>query len=166
VSQAILQIEIGARGVWVQADLDHGDGHVGLNADHRQVGASKASYLAAGAQDVGCERIDHIQGRDVDDDHSGALLGHALVEVSLEFLQLRVVESSVDRGNQILALSHDRHCCWSAHRRLSAAATSATLLSDAPIGGVAAGEGLPDIAPVATPYASKRRRTRDGTMCR
>ena len=165
MSQAILQVEIGARGVCVQADLDHGEGHIGLNADHRQLGASKASNAAAGAQDVGCERIDHIQGRDVDDDHAGALLADALAQVSLELSQLRVAESSVDRGDQILALSHDRHCCWSAPPGPLCSCHLRHLLSDAPIGGVAAGGGYVT-SPAATPDASKRIRMRNGTMCR
>ena len=72
----------------VRPSLTHGDGHVGLDADDRQFGASKSSHGGAAGEDVARERIDHVKSGDVDDDHAGALLADAADEVTLEPRQL------------------------------------------------------------------------------
>lgn len=113
---AVLQIESGVRGVCGQAGLDHGEGHVGLEADDRQLGASKSSHGGAVGQDVGGEGIDQVESGDVDDHPAGALLADAADEVALEPSQWWVVECGVDRANQLEALAHDRHRCRSGHR--------------------------------------------------
>lgn len=71
-----------------QAELDHGESHVGLDGHDRQLGASMSSRGGAAGQDVGGERIDHIESRDVDDHHAGAQLADAADEVTPEPSQL------------------------------------------------------------------------------
>ena len=138
VVQAVLEVDSGVCRARGQADLDHGEGHVGLNADHGQLGASKSSNPGAGAEDVGCERIDHTKCRDVDDDQAGAVFADAVDEVPLEPGQLRSVESGVDRAIRTWPCRMIDTAVGPRTVGLPETATSVTFLS-VRIGGVAAG---------------------------
>jgi hypothetical protein len=63
------------------------------------------------AQHLRADRVQDVEGRDVDDDPAGLAPTDLLDQVLLEADQLGVIEDRVDRGDEVGALTHDRDQC-------------------------------------------------------
>src|SRR3954451_17874429 len=66
--EPLLEIERGLHVLEAHAELDHREGHLGLDADDHRLGAAQAGHHRDPAQRARDERVHHVQRRDVDDD--------------------------------------------------------------------------------------------------
>ena len=88
VAQAFLEVQGRLHGAGDQAELDHGERDVWLNADDHGPGTPQPGHLGQLAQRGGGERVDHVEGGDVDDHPAGAIPSDLIDEVVLESDQL------------------------------------------------------------------------------
>lgn len=76
------------------------------------VGATQSRHLHQVGQGARRERVEHVEGRDVDDDPAGALSTNLVDHVLLQPRQLTAIERSVDRDHEIRALGEYRDPKW------------------------------------------------------
>ena len=107
--QTFLQVQGGGDRSGAHAELHHRERDVGLDADDDGVRAAQAGHLGDAAQRVETERVDDVQRGDVDDDAPGAVPADLVDQVVAGTASVcGVVQGSVDRRDQVRALSQDR----------------------------------------------------------
>lgn len=72
----------------IHTELDHGEGHVGLNPHDDRFGASESGHLGDLAERVGAEGVEDVQSRDVDEDSARSMLPDLVDQVPLKSQQL------------------------------------------------------------------------------
>src|ERR1700758_1132166 len=111
--EALLEVERRRRALQLQAELDHGEGHVGLDADDDRPRAQKLRRLGDAAQRPGGERVDDIEQRDVDDHAARAVPADEVAQGAPQPDQVVVAECRLHRCDQHIALLED----WDLHGR-------------------------------------------------
>src|SRR5213078_3994969 len=66
--EALLEVERRRNVLEAHPELDHGEGHLGLDPDYHRLGAAQARHLCDAAQRARHERVHDVQRRHVDDD--------------------------------------------------------------------------------------------------
>src|SRR3954471_8585344 len=64
--EPLLEVERGLHVLEAHPELDHGEGHLGLDADDHGLGAAQPGHHRDPAQRARDERVHHVQRRDVD----------------------------------------------------------------------------------------------------
>src|SRR2546422_9210077 len=71
VRQALFQVQRGRDPLERKAQFDHGEGHLRLDPHDDGLRPAEPDHVGDVAEGPGRERIDHVEGGDVDDDPSG-----------------------------------------------------------------------------------------------
>src|SRR5829696_2347501 len=74
---SVVQIECGPQRLEVEAELDHRDRHVGLDADDHRLGSPHERRLGDRAQGPSDEGVDDVHGGHIDDQAPGAMVPDA-----------------------------------------------------------------------------------------
>jgi hypothetical protein len=111
----------------VQIELHHRDRNVRLDADDDGPRAAEPGGDGDRAERAGDERVDDVQGADVDDQPARAVPADPLGELVPEADDLAVAEVGLDRGDQVVALPKDRD------RRFGAQASASSDAPDGPL---------------------------------
>ena len=77
VRQALLEVQRRGHRAGAHAELHHGEGDVGLDADDDRLGAPQPGHLGDAAQRLEPERVEHVQRGDVDDDAAATGTGRS-----------------------------------------------------------------------------------------
>src|SRR3989454_8181095 len=70
--EAFFEVQDGRAALQRQAELHHGERHVGLNTHDDRLRTAQAGHVRDVAQGAHCERVHHVQRGDVDDDTAAA----------------------------------------------------------------------------------------------
>src|SRR5262245_55806014 len=106
--EAFLQIERGGHVLQRESELDHRERDLGLNADDDGVGAAKFRHVRDGTQGARRERVEHVEGGDVDDDAPGAMTSDQICEVVAELYEVLVAERGLNARDQEMTLLQNR----------------------------------------------------------
>src|SRR5215217_9297282 len=79
--EALFQVQRRLDVLELHAELDHGEGHLGLDADDHRLRAAQAGHHRDAAQGARDEGVHDVQRGDVDDDAAGAVAGHLAHDV-------------------------------------------------------------------------------------
>src|SRR5918995_4891284 len=88
----LVQVERGPQRLEVEAELDHGDCYIRLDADDHGLGPAHERCVRDGAQCPSDEGIDDVEGADVDDQTTSALLTHAPRKIVAEGHDLAIAQ--------------------------------------------------------------------------
>src|SRR5436309_3412983 len=104
---AFFEIERGFHALQPKPELDHGEGDLGLNADDNGRGASQPGRVRNAPQRARREGIEHVEGRDIDDDTPAAKATDLLGERIPQLNQFAVGQRRLDRRDEDVALLED-----------------------------------------------------------
>src|SRR6266853_1458312 len=106
--QAFLEIQRGGHALEREAELDHGERHLGLNPDDHGLRPAQPRHVGDVPERTYGERIHHVERRDVDDHAPGPEAPDALDQRLTQLGEIRVRERRLDGRNQVMALLQDR----------------------------------------------------------
>src|SRR5262249_17198713 len=107
--EAFFEVQRGRHPFQAQPHLDHGEGHVGLDADDDGLRTAQPGHIGDAAERATGERIEHVEHGDVDDDAARPRQADALDQVVLQLTQVLVSQGRLDRGDQVFVLFEDRN---------------------------------------------------------
>src|SRR4051794_36354047 len=73
--QPLFEVQGGLDVLELHPELDHGEGHLGLDADDHRLGAAQPRHVRDPAQGARDERVHDVERGDVDDDPARAVPG-------------------------------------------------------------------------------------------
>src|SRR5919201_4426839 len=82
--EALLEVQGGVNILEAHPELDHREGHLGLNANNHRLRAAESRHVGDPAQRTRCKRVHHVQRRDVHDDSARAEPAYLLDQVVLQ----------------------------------------------------------------------------------
>src|SRR3990172_4124052 len=106
--EALLEVERGRHALQRQAELDHGEGDVGLDAHHDRLRAAQPRRVGDAPDGAGGERVQDVERRHVDDDCPGPGASYRLRQVVPQLDERVVAERRLHGGDEDLALPQDR----------------------------------------------------------
>src|SRR5262245_32751613 len=112
IGEPLLEVERGRHVLEGEAELDHGEGHLGLDAHDDRLRAPQLDHVRDRPQRPDGEGVHHVEDGDVHDGALRAVLPDLLHEVVAQLEQVLVGERRLDRRDQVVALLEDRN----AHR--------------------------------------------------
>src|SRR5438093_2283979 len=107
--EAFFEVQYRCDALQRQAELHHGERHVGLNPDDDRLRAAEARHVRDVAQGAHRERVHHVQRGDVDDDTAAARPPDLGDQRFAEMGKIGVCEGGLNRGNEILPLPQNRY---------------------------------------------------------
>src|SRR5919106_2829303 len=122
--QSLFQIQRGVDVGERDAELHHGEGHLGLDPHQHRGRPAEPQRCGDGRQSSGRERVDHVQQRHVEDHAPRTQLAHLHRELSLHLDQLGVGGIALERGDQRVPLLQDRHRHLAPSERIRSASSN------------------------------------------
>src|SRR5262245_1960030 len=101
VRQAFFQIQRGRDALEREPELDHREGHLRLNAHDDGLGPAEPDHVGDVAEGPRCERVDDVEGRDVDDHAPRAKLADRHNQRVAQLLEVLVGEGGLHRRDEI-----------------------------------------------------------------
>ena len=101
------EVEGGVHRFEGESPRHHGEGDGRPDTHHHGPGAAEPGGRSQAAQGVGGERVDDVEGGDVDDDTARSSSTDLVHQVVLEAHELAVVECRVDGRDEVAALGQD-----------------------------------------------------------
>src|SRR4029450_13026973 len=121
VRKAFFQVQRGRDALEREPELDHRERHVRLNAHDDGLGPAEPDHVGDVAEGARRERVDDVEGGDVDDHAPRAHLADRHDQRVAELLEVPVGEGGLPRRDEIRALLEDRDL----HETLAAATRGA-----------------------------------------
>src|SRR5215216_3285301 len=111
--EPLLEVERGRDVLEAHAELDHREGHFGLDAHDDRLRSAQPRHPRDALQRPRHERVHDVERRDVDDDPPRAMAGDLRHHVVAQLQNVRIRQRRLDRGDQELSLLEDRdgHYC-------------------------------------------------------
>src|SRR3982750_331975 len=100
--ETLLEVERGLHVLETHPELDHGEGHLGLDPDDHRLRAAQSRHVSDPAQRSRRKGVHHVQRRDVHDDPARAEPSDLLDKVVLELEDVAVAECRLNGGDQIV----------------------------------------------------------------
>src|SRR3989442_6276604 len=91
-----------------QPELDHGEGHFGLDPHDHGLGPPQTDHVGDRAQGPHGEGVHHVQDRDVDDGAPGPILADLLHQIVPQLEEVLVAQGRLDGADEVAALLQDR----------------------------------------------------------
>src|SRR5712671_2360425 len=107
--ESFFEVQHGGDALERQAELHHGERHVGLNADDDRLGAAEARHVRDVTQCPYRERVHHVERGDVHDDAATARPPDLGDQGFAKMGEIGVCKGGLNRGNEILPLPQNRY---------------------------------------------------------
>src|SRR5215218_1999511 len=105
--EALFQVQRRLDVLELHAELDHGEGHLGLDADDHGLGAAQAGHHRDAPHGARDERVHHVERGGVDDDPARAMARDLAHDGVAQLQDVRVRQRRLDRRDQERALLED-----------------------------------------------------------
>src|SRR5919204_1470427 len=112
--QPLLEVQGGVHVLEAHSELDHGEGHLGLNPNNHRLCAAQSRHVSDRTQRPRRKRVHHVQRRDVHDDPARAEPAYLLDKVVLQLEDVTVAQGRLNRSDQVVTLLED----WDSHSAL------------------------------------------------